>query len=1585
MWNLSNRRREFPASFRKTGTLWHDVSRQLKGRGQTQGVEITSTQLTQEDNPVLSSLTPLSNCFLKPGITDFTIPGKSDAPPPCNRAAFGNAPKLKSDVPNRRPSSTDRSCSNNSDHLLLKESSNGQNMDLSKCFNPGQFPKQDMPPATSQKSLSISSINSVDVNSNVCNTDIDFKQGTEEFVGQQKFKNILIPCLASSDSNSCPFVAGTEESSPVFVETDEQEVSLTTCQAVLSSPQHHTHKVLGKTEKTACTKRKKGNKDAEFPVATLTGNEKRSPSELKNQKKNAGREDKVASTTDICDIETVAGVLNKNGMFPGSFKLNSDFSPENDFTDKKEAFHNNEFSDLDNVDCLLEEAISLLSFENGNYVVDSEFRNGETDEYFAFDHSEIVNDSEPFPSDKQIENATLDKSSPFEEVNLFSCQRAVPMVGKHAWKFKSCARTFPWPFSEDFRSHFKTNGTFAAEYEVLPHAEITNDVNLAKKIGVDVPQSVAEEHQESACKKKKLDPSLESANSTRSQTPLTGMDGMDNGLSAPLLSEFTETSKNLLVLPADAQRFQTQREDGFSNGNDSLQIDVTFKNCKELNVERKIFEVSTESVFTPVANQASGKLTNSGNERHNESPSQQTKCSPETLSNTVTLNQEIILSLENGPVRGRENSCSLMTSSDLKLDHFDACVNVILEQKPLNTVCNKDPQTIHLQNLSDECSLPTEDLSSNQSSLLESTSLEECDLPASEKTEVTCESPDLEDSRIRHSLNDDSLWEFSVPSQKYAQNEINQTNEAIVVEDDVLLLDVIQDDPELFGCSTEEESKSAPKSARLQQESLKDVSTGNQAFIPSLSMFLDDLSSKGNKSAASQVQEHKESISCEIGYSKTLLTDSKSSSFDQSIPLETDKRKVPLPVSDDDVKEEDVGEERNYSPYKDAVSGVQKSNKLPLLPLVEDYNQDSKIFPPWNNGKWSATARPQLPLPPTCRQDSWKQGYTTPLWQPIEKSVLPSGYCHFYFNTIRGCIKQQQCWYSHVPKEEDEKFCMEIVHKLINTNNPLILHRAVEVFTSYYREFSPGVHYDSHILDELLISLLKHFMLPDVFHTMNISVNVKILPSAEVFLKVIDHVSSNNARKAVPTLVDIFCKMVEAGMVLQLEHLDYIEKHVTQLEGSEIELNVIASTKSRLQARQFKKNWICDLDVAVAEIEHCKEQSDWIKLGTLYVNIRMGFENLPDLKKLSNCIAEALLKDNKEEKVVPFCIFADTVKKDPLHNGVDKNLLGRIGISLLFSYHKSEQWMKGKKIIDKLHEMQIHFTVMQGLIGEGSEATRCKVVNVATEILLKSGSLDGAICVLKESEWVISTALWPCERMDVLNRHNLLCMIAHQLIEKSLYQQTFDVLQHLPGLQDATDALDVTQYSILFNKLLESCVENQSLGLSSNVVDFMASKNVPVNFPLLRALITTSGRSCLWLKARAHYKYALTKGCYPAPEGNIYRKMLLIPSFMSEIEMVLAIEMFMVSNADSIQSPSGSRQTLQLVLKRFGDDTRSNKDAYQAALQRLMQSVHLFTPKLFIKHLTMNIAMEEVYILEHWTAIKWLEQNMKWAGKVWLF
>ncbi|MEJ1285948.1 T cell activation inhibitor mitochondrial [Cricetulus griseus] len=79
-----------------------------------------------------------------------------------------------------------------------------------------------------------------------------------------------------------------------------------------------------------------------------------------------------------------------------------------------------------------------------------------------------------------------------------------------------------------------------------------------------------------------------------------------------------------------------------------------------------------------------------------------------------------------------------------------------------------------------------------------------------------------------------------------------------------------------------------------------------------------------------------------------------------------------------------------------------------------------------------------------------------------------------------------------------------------------------------------------------------------------------------------------------------------------------------------------------------------------------------------------------------------------------------------------------------------------------------------------------------------------------------------------------------------------------------------------------------------------------------------------------------------------------------------------------------SHQDIAAVLEaksRCEESKSRSKDDYQAAVERLIMAARISDPKLFIKHMTVNINKEQVYSLEHCSALKWLKENMKWAGK----
>ncbi|XP_070348894.1 protein TOPAZ1 isoform X6 [Equus asinus] len=790
-------------------------------------------------------------------------------------------------------------------------------------------------------------------------------------------------------------------------------------------------------------------------------------------------------------------------------------------------------------------------------------------------------------------------------------------------------------------------------------------------------------------------------------------------------------------------------------------------------------------------------------------------------------------------------------------------------------------------------------------------------------------------------------------------------------EDDVLLIDVIQDDPDLFGVSNDGELSCTSEVPMISQE-LNVVEEHQSADFKHVEL-------PEKKEPSDDLRElpvldpglMKSEICASLSAANEIKRDSKGANIFLGEVTNEISENEKLGDFSEHINSSDLDEKWRFS---DKVTVTEeKENIYEVCKSKDSKNAEIMV------GECQLAALGPKPL--------YLSVLPLNLSAHQEDTLLKPCMNDFRFPGKHSLLKLQNPETCEIFKrEKNVGVCMDVLKKYISINELCLLQRAVNMFMEYYRKFPPGIHFDLQVLNDLLTSLLKHCLLKEVFQVVNLSIMVKMLPALKMLLKIFEHVAAMKLRNAVPALIDMFCKLVEAGMVLDPEHFNYIVKLLNQVQASKQEITAVLEMKSRLQMRRFKKNWKCDVDSALNEIEHCKEKGDWTKLGNLYINVKMGCEKLSDFQRFCACIAETVTKDYKEERPgVPFCEFAETVSKDPQNSEVDKTLLGRIGISAMYFYHKLLQWSKGRKVLDKLYELKIHFTSLKGLTGPEKLAPRCQIVNIAAEIFLKSGSLDGAIWVLRESEWIINTPLWPCDRLDVLNRHNLLCTIAHEILAKSLYRQTFEVLQNLPGFQNSQETVEVSQYSLLFNKLLDACIESNSLGMSSSVAEFMISKSIPIDFSFLRRLITSLGRSCLWLKARAHYKSALSLGCYRPLEGNLYRKLLLIPSYFSEIEMLLAIEIFLVSNASSIQGPGTSTQMLQIVLKRCEENKSRSKDDYQAAVERLIMAARISDPKLFIKHMTVNVNKEQVYSLEQCSALKWLKENMKWAGKVWLF
>ncbi|XP_062352583.1 protein TOPAZ1 [Cinclus cinclus] len=1233
-----------------------------------------------------------------------------------------------------------------------------------------------------------------------------------------------------------------------------------------------------------------------------------------------------------------------------------------------------------------------------------------------------------------------------KKLQQFTCQRTIPMTGKKVWCIESCARTSDEWFLKTHRSISEGERLLKAAFENSSDKSSVKAVGCSAVTGnvrqLDLHTSLAEITKE--IKHKKIDPNIDcqaslegmesssvdiyetlTMNNENGESPVStdrsavsfnhdGVQEVKTTLNFTAKqkdeNEGDVTERNLSVtVPNGTTKQKDKNEGDVTNRNLSVTVQngTSASNTNDINFSPKVSVVnqtlSDLNVIKPLTSGSQTKFKIPLLKNKPQSKKQKSVHSFESkICSTSTSPLELLESTSPGRQKTSEGAF-LLKSEQRPIPVMSDATSPASIQNKTDEIDSKDFQHSGSVNLSDEMSVLPERFSVYPHPVLdgqpEPSVPDFCDTECVLKSSSPDHSWNVVDHFVGLEINDNKISRGNFLQHK-SQN-LPDILEAY--NQDVLVIDVIQDDPDLFGASNEEElaparcdnspvkasSANCIKDTKVYikpespSTSEKTYSVESFRYVQESGMSSDTDKSGNMMLKAEDVKTHNSfGGSCPSReVSEDFVKDRQQSKLDELLTnLDVDEKfKVADGVPD---VEEEYKSEVEKSDSKCKVN-CELLSGLPLNDRKVNLFSGGTEMKSWTNGYKSSGRSTLLPVKNCEDFEPWKMEKNAVTCHSVQQILdalnLPRKYCRYYFMTSRGC-ERTKCWFCHVPGQGDEKICMAILRTYISIKESGLLKRAVQIFVQYYKEVTPGADFASEVLNDLLVSLLSNCMLQEVFQILNVIVQIKTLPAVDVLLKVFEHVASLNIRNAVPTLISTFCKLIDAGIFLELEHFDYIIKLLHQLQVSSWEMSTVLNIKSRFKERYFEKTWIFDYNLAVAEIQHCKEKRDWTKLGALYLNARTGCEHFDDLQKLFLSIAEILTKASETDKPrVPFCDFADAVMKNSHHNKADRLFIGRTGISVMYSYHKVLQWVKGSKVLDKLHELQIHFTVLKGLIGPGMTASRCQIVNKATEIFLHSGNLDGAIRVLRESEWITDAPLWPCDKMDILNRHNLLCAIVHKYLGKSLYRQAFEVLQNLPGLQKHSDIIDASQYSCLFNKLINACFENKNLAVSSSAVDFMLSRKIAIDFVLLRGLITALGRSSLLSKARTYYKNALSLGCYTELQGNLYHKLLKIPSYLSEIEMLLTIEIFLVSNASDIQSPRTS-QALQIILKR-SEDAVQNNSAYHRAVEKLIRAAHLSDPKLFLKHVTMNVYREEVYSLEHSSALKWLQENMEWAEK----
>ncbi|XP_041822872.1 uncharacterized protein topaz1 [Melanotaenia boesemani] len=583
-----------------------------------------------------------------------------------------------------------------------------------------------------------------------------------------------------------------------------------------------------------------------------------------------------------------------------------------------------------------------------------------------------------------------------------------------------------------------------------------------------------------------------------------------------------------------------------------------------------------------------------------------------------------------------------------------------------------------------------------------------------------------------------------------------------------------------------------------------------------------------------------------------------------------------------------------------------------------------------------------------------------------------NAYCRQYFSESQSCVFKK-CRFQHLPLEGDEKLCIDTVIRF--TKNPLCLQRAGVVFIGYYQNNPPGAYFSKSVLRSLLWALFKAGMVSNVISVLKVSVANSIVPEHQFLLDFFSFVRVKGLMSIAPELMQLTLEMTSVGLELSLDCLDCIKNGPVFQHAGPPNSPVAVSAKQQLSPTAPHPESI-NLTCAIIEIELCIKQEDWKRMGEVFRSICQFGYHPNQVERVSGRVAIALLSGSKDKLSLPFAGFAETVCQNEDKGSLIKNFVGRIGVSLILRYHKTNHWAKGCRVVEIMSSLKVNFTTLKSFFGNEDGASRCYLVTVAAELLLLSGSVEGALNILRENKWFLSSCLWPCEPADLESRTRVLMRLA----EKTSHRDTLEVLCNLPGIKEPNDSINISSYSPLFNSHLQVCVDKNMLPVASDTVDFMLCNKLAIENSVLQTLVHKLGKQNLWLRAREVFKHSLSVGYYSgvsAPPGFMS---LIVPCGLVEVELALIFEMLITVNASVILSlPETTAASLSITLKR----TQSCESEYLSAGSCLLSAAGIPQPKLAVHFTTVNSSQEQVFRLDVSSARRWIRHNHLWSSEIW--
>ncbi|XP_042601342.1 uncharacterized protein topaz1 isoform X6 [Cyprinus carpio] len=718
-------------------------------------------------------------------------------------------------------------------------------------------------------------------------------------------------------------------------------------------------------------------------------------------------------------------------------------------------------------------------------------------------------------------------------------------------------------------------------------------------------------------------------------------------------------------------------------------------------------------------------------------------------------------------------------------------------------------------------------------------------------------------------------------------------------EEDILVLDVIQDDPELFGA------------------------------VVSETVSEQDTSAEENGKTPPKIEKLLAGNHCKIVWD--LNADGSSESCPTAADIKIDGMK--------DVGSLTVKETDNYRAQP--VQGLSISNSE----NATDCNNNQEMSQ--TNGITVINTRASRLVMDTCSNGEYN-----------------------------SCMRSV-CWFLHVPRDGDEKFCMDTVKKFCHTGKHALILRAVEVFMGYYSSCSPSVSFSEEIVNSLLSSLLQFCLLREFEAVINLLLKHKRLPPPEIMLGAFKLVMERGLIISVPELIHLTSKIVEAGCVFSVDQCEIMQNHLQMMQVPRQQMDIFLAVKCRALVTNPHTSELSDLAQAVVRVEMLKHQEDWAGLALVFCNVCVGTHSQMELLRFCCCVTMALLKEPKGKLTLPYELFAESVCQQVLSNDMIKTILGRIGVSLIFRYHRTRDWNKGVKLVSVMFRLHIEFITLKGLMGNENRVSRCQLVTMATEFFLHSGSIEGALKMLRADGWFVNSSMWPCEQADIENRKHVLTLLA----EKTSHRDAFEIITNLPGIRQPINGVQINDYAETFNVHLRLCLAKQTLPVAADILEFMLIHGMVPDTLQLQSLIHKLGKQNNWSRARALFKRAQSAGFYSAVVCE--RDSLFLPCNLSEIEMTLAFEMFITFINTKLLAPSGASQPLLITLRRHADIEDVTESVYLAAGCRLLSAALIPNPKLSIRYTAVNKSQEQFFHLDRASAHKWFLQNERWAREIW--